>query len=64
MLCYRPIQRLSDDRSVNLNLSNHVRFARKNMTLAICKNRKNQAGFISIFVTAMITNYRDKWCDQ
>jgi len=25
MLCYRPIQRLSDDRSINLNLSDHVR---------------------------------------
>jgi len=33
MLCHRPIQRLSDDRSVNLNLYDHVRFARKNMTM-------------------------------
>jgi len=28
MLCYRPIQRLSDDRSINLNLSDHMRFSR------------------------------------
>jgi len=26
MLCYRPIQRVSDNRSINLNLSDHVRF--------------------------------------
>jgi len=27
MLCYRPIQRLTDDRSINLNLSDLVRFS-------------------------------------
>jgi len=41
MLCYRPIQRLSDDRSIDLNLSDHVRFSRGKMTLAVCTNRKN-----------------------
>ena len=43
MLCYRPIQRLSDDRSINLNLSDHLSFSQENMTLFVCKNRKNQA---------------------
>ena len=46
MLCYRPIQRLSDDRSINLNLSDHVRFSREKKTLAVCTNMKNQACFI------------------
>jgi len=46
MLSYRPIQRLSDVRSINLNLSDHVRFSSEKMTLAVCKKRKNRACFI------------------
>ena len=37
---------MSDNQSVNLNISDHVHFARENMTLAVCTNRKNQACFI------------------
>ena len=63
MLCYRPIQRLSDDRSINLNLSDHMRFSRENMMLAVCKNRKNEACLV-LFVTTLNTNYRDMWREQ
>jgi len=31
MLCYRPNQRLSDDPSIILNLSDHMRFSREQM---------------------------------
>ena len=48
MLCYRPIQRLSDDRSINLNLCDHVRFSRGKIALAFCNNRKNRAHWIQI----------------
>ena len=48
MLCYRPIQRLSDDRSINLNLSEPVRFSRGKIALAFCNNRKNRAHWIQI----------------
>ena len=43
MLCFRPIQRLSDDRSINLNLSHHVRFSREKMTLAVCKKKEESS---------------------
>ena len=46
LLCYRPFQKLSDDRSINLNLSDHVRFSQGKMTLAVCTNWKNRACYI------------------
>jgi len=45
----KQIQRFSDDRSINLNLSDHVRFLKK-MALAVCKNRKNRACFICVHI--------------
>jgi len=46
MLCYCTIQRLSDDRSINLNLSDHVRFARGRYDACRLQIRKNQACII------------------
>ena len=57
MLSYRPVQRLSDVRSINLNLSDHVRFSRENMTLAVCKNRKNRACFICDHIEYKLQRY-------
>ena len=60
MLCYRPIQRLSDDRSINLNLSDHVLFLRESMKLAISKIGRIEH---VLFVITLNTNYRDTWHD-
>ena len=57
MLCYRPIQRLSDNRSINLNLSDHVRFSLEKMTLAVCTNRKNWACFICDHIKYKLQRY-------
>ena len=62
MLCYHPIQRLSDDRSINLNLSDRVRFSRGGeWRLPFA-----QIGRIEhvLFVTTSHTNYRDSLGEQ
>ena len=61
MLFYRPIQRLSDDCSINLNLSDHVHFfvGEKWRFLFAKKERIEHV----LFVTTLNTNYRDTWRD-
>ena len=61
MLCYRPIQRLSDNRSINLNLLDYMYFLQEIMMLPFAKLGRIE--HIS-FVNTLNTNYRDTWRQQ